>query len=67
MNQLPSQRERRRYMLVRFEPGGVTPDPREVYAAVAEACTSLWGDVAASEIAPELTRTLLCPLRELSR
>ena len=54
MSQLPSQRERRRYVLVRFEPAGVSPDPREVYAAVAEACTALWGDAAASEISPSV-------------
>ena len=54
MSQLPSQRERRRYVLVRFEPEGFSPDPRDVYAAVAEACTSLWGDLAASEIAPSV-------------
>jgi len=54
MNQLPSQRERRRYILVRFEPEGVSPDPRELYAAVADACTSLWGDAAASEISPSV-------------
>jgi ribonuclease P/MRP protein subunit POP5 len=54
MSQLPSQRERRRYVLVRFEPEGISPDPREVYAAVAEACTALWGDAAASEISPSV-------------
>jgi ribonuclease P/MRP protein subunit POP5 len=54
MSQLPSQRERRRYVLVRFVPEGIFPDPREVYAAVAEACTSLWGDAAASEISPSV-------------
>ena len=54
MNQLPSQRERRRYILVRLSPEGFLPDPREVYAAVAEASTSLWGDAAASEISPSV-------------
>ena len=54
MNRLPSQRERRRYLLVRFEPAGVFPDPREVYGAVVEACTSLWGDALASEISPSV-------------
>ena len=54
MSQLPSQRERRRYVLVRFEPGGAGPDPREVYAAVVEACTSLYGDTLASEISPSV-------------
>jgi ribonuclease P/MRP protein subunit POP5 len=54
MSDLPSQRERRRYILVRFEPGGITPDPRDVYAAVAEACTALWGDTLASEISPSV-------------
>jgi ribonuclease P/MRP protein subunit POP5 len=54
MTELPSRREKRRYVLARFEPEGVSPDPRELYAAVAEACTSLWGDVAASEISPSV-------------
>ena len=54
MSQLPSQRERRRYVLVKFEPEGISPDPREVYAAVAEACTSLWGDTESSEISPSV-------------
>jgi ribonuclease P/MRP protein subunit POP5 len=54
MTQLQSQRERRRYILARFAPEGATPDPREVYAAVAEACTALWGDAAASEISPSV-------------
>ncbi|HVN65531.1 MAG TPA: Rpp14/Pop5 family protein [Methanomicrobiales archaeon] len=54
MTQLPSQRERRRYILARFAPEGIAPDPRELYAAVAEACTALWGDVAASEISPSV-------------
>jgi len=52
--ELPSHRERRRYVLARFEPEGVSPDPREVYAAVVEACTSLWGDILASEISPSV-------------
>jgi ribonuclease P/MRP protein subunit POP5 len=54
MSQLPSQRERRRYVLVRFEPEGISLDPREVYAAVVEACTSLWGDTVSSEISPSV-------------
>jgi ribonuclease P/MRP protein subunit POP5 len=54
MSELPSHRERRRYVLARFVPEGISPDPREVYAAVVEACTSLWGDVAASEISPSV-------------
>lgn len=54
MTRPPSQRERRRYILARFTPEGFAPDPREVYAAVAEACTALWGDEAASEIAPSV-------------
>jgi len=54
MSQLPSQRERRRYVLVRFLPEGISLDPRDVYAAVAEACTSLWGDTVSSEISPSV-------------
>jgi ribonuclease P/MRP protein subunit POP5 len=54
MSDIPSQRERRRYVLVRIEPEGIAPDPREVYAAVAEACTALWGDTLTSEISPSV-------------
>jgi ribonuclease P/MRP protein subunit POP5 len=54
MSQLPSQRERRRYVLVRFVPEGISLDPREVYVAVVEACTSLWGDTVSSEISPSV-------------
>ena len=48
----PTLREKRRYVLARVLPGGVTVDPRELYYAVAEASTSLWGDDLASRIHP---------------
>jgi len=51
-SRLPSQRHRRRYVLCRLAPAGVAPEPREVYLAVCEAVTSLWGDTGAAEIAP---------------
>ncbi len=45
-------RVKRRYILVRILPYGVTPDQKEMYLAVAEAATSLWGDVAAGLAQP---------------
>jgi len=42
----PAMREKRRYILVRILPYGVTPDQKDVYLSVIEAATSLWGDVA---------------------
>ncbi len=39
-------REKRRYILVRILPYGFMPDRKDLYLAVIEAATSLWGDVA---------------------
>ena len=39
-------REKRRYILVRILPYGFIPDRKDLYIAVIEAATSLWGDVA---------------------
>ena len=48
----PTLREKRRYVLARVLPGGMTVDPKELYFAVAEAVTSLWGDDLASRVHP---------------
>ncbi|MDD1653855.1 MAG: Rpp14/Pop5 family protein [Methanomicrobiales archaeon] len=49
---LPSQRDRRRYLLCRTVPEWAEPGPRVVFQAVCEAITTLWGDTGAAEIAP---------------
>ena len=51
-SRLPSQRDRRRYLLCRVLPGWAEPEPRAVFHAVCEAVTTLWGDTGAAAIAP---------------
>jgi len=48
----PTLREKRRYILARIEPSVITVDQKELYYAIAEAATSLWGDAAAAVITP---------------
>jgi ribonuclease P/MRP protein subunit POP5 len=40
----PTLRENRRYILIRVEPAGTVIDQKELYYAIADAVTSLWGD-----------------------
>jgi ribonuclease P/MRP protein subunit POP5 len=51
-SRLPSQRDRRRYLLCRVIPAWAEPEPRAVFHAVCEAVTTLWGDTGAAAIAP---------------
>ncbi len=53
-SRLPSQRDRRRYLLCRTVPAWADPEPRAVFHAVCEAVTSLWGDTGAAEVAPSV-------------
>lgn len=46
----PTLRENRRYILVRIEPAGTVIDQKELYYAVSDAVTSLWGDAVAGVI-----------------
>jgi ribonuclease P/MRP protein subunit POP5 len=46
----PTLREKRRYLLVQIEPAGTIIDQKDLYYAVADATTSLWGDVMAAVI-----------------
>ena len=46
----PTLREKRRYLLVYIEPAGTIIDQKDLYYAVSDATTSLWGDVVASVI-----------------
>jgi ribonuclease P/MRP protein subunit POP5 len=44
----PTLRDKRRYLLARIEPSGTPVDPKELYYAVADAITALFGDAAAA-------------------
>ena len=44
----PTMREKRRYILVRVDPAGTTIDQKELYYAISDAITALWGDSAAA-------------------
>jgi ribonuclease P/MRP protein subunit POP5 len=44
----PTLRDKRRYLLVRVEPAGTLVDQKELYYAIADAVTALFGDVAAA-------------------
>ena len=45
-------REKKRYILARIEPSYPDPDPKELYFAVLESVTSLFGDAAAARMNP---------------
>jgi ribonuclease P/MRP protein subunit POP5 len=44
----PTLRDKRRYLLARVEPAGTPVDQKELYYAIADAITSLFGDAAAA-------------------
>jgi ribonuclease P/MRP protein subunit POP5 len=44
----PTLRDKRRYLLVRVEPAGMPIDQKELYYAIADAITTLFGDAAAA-------------------
>jgi ribonuclease P/MRP protein subunit POP5 len=46
----PTLRQKRRYLLVHIEPAGTIIDQKDLYYAVSDATTSLWGDVVAAVI-----------------
>nr|WP_321351833.1 Rpp14/Pop5 family protein [uncultured Methanoregula sp.] len=48
----PTLRENRRYILVRVVPAGTPIDQKELYYAISDAVTSLWGDSMAALITP---------------
>jgi ribonuclease P/MRP protein subunit POP5 len=48
----PTLRQKRRYILVSVEPFGTIIDRKDLYYAVCDATTSLWGDVTAAIIMP---------------
>ena len=48
----PTMREKRRYLLLRVEPAGTEIDQKELYYAVSDAVTTLWGDTMAALITP---------------
>jgi ribonuclease P/MRP protein subunit POP5 len=44
----PTLRDKRRYLLVMIEPAGTPVDQKELYYAIADAITALYGDAAAA-------------------
>jgi len=48
----PTLREKRRYLLAKIEPCGVPVDGKDLYYAIHEAATSLWGDVVVAAMQP---------------
>jgi ribonuclease P/MRP protein subunit POP5 len=48
----PTLREKRRYILVRIDPAGIPVDQKDLYYAVSDATTQLWGDAMAAVIMP---------------
>jgi ribonuclease P/MRP protein subunit POP5 len=48
----PTLREKRRYLLARVEPAGTVIDQKDLYYAITDAATSLWGDSMAAVITP---------------
>ncbi|NMB79205.1 MAG: ribonuclease P [Methanomicrobiales archaeon] len=44
----PTLRDKRRYLVVRVDPPGTPVDQKELYYAIADAITALYGDVAAA-------------------
>ncbi len=48
----PTLREKRRYLLVSVEPFGTIIDRKDLYYAVCDAVTTLWGDLTAAIIMP---------------
>ena len=48
----PTLREKRRYLLVALEPAGTAVDQKDLYYAISDATTQLWGDAMAAVIIP---------------
>ena len=48
----PTLREKRRYILARIEPAGTLLEQKELYYAISDATTTLWGDATAAIVTP---------------
>jgi len=48
----PTLREKRRYLLARIEPAATVIDQKDLYYAITDATTSLWGDSMTAVITP---------------
>ncbi|MFA6225790.1 MAG: Rpp14/Pop5 family protein [Methanoregula sp.] len=48
----PTLREKHRYILARIEPAGTLLEQKELYYAISDAITSLWGDAITAIITP---------------
>lgn len=46
----PSMRDKRRYLLVQVFPRSLAYDPKDLYLAIQDAVTSVWGDVRSARI-----------------
>jgi ribonuclease P/MRP protein subunit POP5 len=46
----PSMRDKRRYLLVQVFPQSLSYDPKDLYLAIQDAVTSVWGDVTSARI-----------------
>jgi ribonuclease P/MRP protein subunit POP5 len=46
----PTLRDKRRYLLVRVDPAGTPVDQKDLYYAISDAVTTLWGDAMAAII-----------------
>jgi ribonuclease P/MRP protein subunit POP5 len=53
----PTLRENHRYLLVRIEPAGISADQKDLYYALSDAITSLWGDAMAAVIMQAVVAT----------
>ncbi len=48
----PTLREKRRYILARIEPAGTQLEQKDLYYAISDATTTLWGDATTAIITP---------------
>ncbi len=44
-------REKKRYLLARIEPADAVPEQKDLYYAISDAITSIWGDIEAAVVA----------------
>jgi len=50
----PTLREKRRYLLAQIDPWGVPANGKELYYAIYDAATALWGDIVVAAMQPEV-------------
>jgi ribonuclease P/MRP protein subunit POP5 len=52
MTRPPTLRDKKRYVLARIDPAGTIPDAKDLYYAISDAVTALWGDAVAATVVP---------------